>query len=397
MKQPAAVLDIGSSKVVCVIGESDVQGQLAIYGVGTAEHKGLKRRAFLDESGLRLAIEDTVNAAQDAAKRRIRQIVVGVPAPMTQVFCKSAKVEITGKDRRVSEEDIQRLVDASLDFLAPDRCVLIHSTPVQYQVDDIVHNEMPIGLQGDMLEGQVSHIFMHEDIAILVENSLQPMGIVVSQYVDASLAEGLFVIEREARVDAAALIDVGCYHTDVSIFKNSSTIYRRIIDVGGSHFASDICYGLDIDPASSESLKRRYVFGLDYQDSVEAVRRNDGSQATVEHDAVQYVIESRAAELAKLLREVLSKAGLKRGNIKELYVMGGGLMMMRGSKEFMEAALDIPITTSMPFMPMMNTPNYASTFGVLNFIYHSQSGGDTDLLPRRQNRVLSALIKFLIK
>lgn len=396
MAQPTAVLDIGSSKVVCVIGESDADGQVALYGVGLSEHRGLRRRAFLDESGLRMAIQDAVQGAQDNARRRIRQIVVGVPAPMTQVFCKTAEVEITGKEQRVSQDDIHRLIEASLDFLAPDKCIRIHSTPVLYSVDDVTHNDVPLGMQGATLSGQVCHVFMNEEFAVLVENTLGS-DIAVSQYVDASLAEGLFVIPREERVNAAVLVDVGCYHTDVSIFKNASAVFRRIIDVGGNHFSSDIMYGLDVDQASAESLKRRYVFGLDYHDSVESARRSDGALLTVEHDAVQYIIESRATELARLIKDVLEQAGLNRERLNKLYIMGGGFIMMRGSKEFMQSALDMNISSDMPSMPMLNTPNYASTFGVLNFIYHTASGDNPVLAQKHQNRVLNKLIQFLIK
>lgn len=397
MKQPTAVLDIGSSKVVCLIGECKRDGQVALYGTGICEHRGLRKRAFVEDTSLRAAIHNAIEQAQIEAKRRIRGVYVGTPGQMVEVVCKTAGVGIENGDHRVSEDDIKRLVEKSLDFFHPDSHELIHSMPVRFKVDEARCNAVPVGMPAEKVAGQISHVFMLSDFRKVIDSALEEIGVEASMYIHAQLAEGLFVIEKSHRGRLAVLVDVGYYNTDVDVFRNEAVVFHATLDVGGAHFASDLTLGLNIMPDAAESIKRRHVFGLDYEGSVlESIRTTSGQPESIEYEQIQYILDARAEETSYLIKEILLDCGPKIPSGTQVYLCGGGFAMMRGARELLQGVLDYPVKVQTQWMPKLNSPNYTSAFGVLNYIYNSVSETG-DRIVGRENYFLDKLINFFIK
>ena len=94
----------------------------------------------------------------------------------------------------------------------------------------------------------------------------------------------------------------------------------------------------------------------------------------MEHAAIQYILEARAKELVELIRGRLGEMGVQLSKSLPIYLTGGGVTLMRGSCEFMEKELGIPIKVRMPWMPRLSSPNYASAFSVMDFVLHAGEG-----------------------
>ena len=363
MGQNTAILDIGSSKVICLICGTDGRDNIIVQGAGIKEYPGYKRGAFSDEQLLSDAIVEALGAAEAEARHRVRDISVGVPAPFTRLVLQRGEISFKGKSKRISHRDIDEVINASLDFAAPEGYSLIHSTPVEFSVQEAVRADMPIGVMAEGLSATVSHLYVENRFKQLVSDALLRVGLDADMYIAVPLSEGVFVIPEEERSEKAVLIDSGATHTDVAVVKNAALIDMRTIDVGGSHFTSD------------ENVKRRYVYSLDYQDSIDTIRVPGGGMMYVEHEAIQFIVEERTRELAGLIRAALGEMGVEINERVPIYMTGGGLTLMRGCCEFMERQLGAPIQVRMPWMPRLSSPNYASAFSVMDFVMHA---GDDD-------------------
>ncbi len=375
MGQNTAILDIGSSKVICLICGTDGRDNIIVQGAGIKEYPGYKRGAFSDEQLLSDAIVEALGAAEAEARHRVRDISVGVPAPFTRLVLQRGEISFKGKSKRISHRDIDEVINASLDFAAPEGYSLIHSTPVEFSVQEAVRADMPIGVMAEGLSATVSHLYVENRFKQLVSDALLRVELDADMYIAVPLSEGVFVIPEEERSEKAVLIDSGATHTDVAVVKNAALIDMRTIDVGGSHFTSDLSYGIGIREAVAENVKRRYVYSLDYQDSIDTIRVPGGGMMYVEHEAIQFIVEERTRELAGLIRAALGEMGVEINERVPIYMTGGGLTLMRGCCEFMERQLGAPIQVRMPWMPRLSSPNYASAFSVMDFVMHA---GDDD-------------------
>lgn len=386
MSQYTAIVDIGSSKVICLICSPDGKDGIVVHGAGIREYKGYKRGTIIDEHAFCDAIVDALAQAEGEVRGRVRDISVGVPAPFLKLIMHEGKVSVSARNKRISHRDIDEVITASLDFEAPEGYELIHSTPVEFTIGGVPRSDMPIGATAPELNAMVSHIYVDSHFKRLVSDALLRVGLDADMYIGVPLSEGLFVIPEEERMQQAVLIDIGSTHTDICLMKNAALSALNTIDVGGWHFTNDLSYGLGLTLQVSENVKRRYVYSLDYQDSIDTIRIPGGGVMHVEHSAIQYVIEERTKEIAQLILASLNDMGIAVNRDLRVYMTGGGITLMRGSCEFMERQMGVPIQIRMPWMPRLSSPNYASAFSVVDFVMHANDEDNAGRLQVENNR-----------
>lgn len=398
MKQLEAVLDFGSSKVVCMIGSCNDEGRFEVHGIGVSEHKGLRKQKFLDEPGLRMAVQAAVDTAQSEAHRRIKRVHVGVPGPFLKVMCTQAELILADGMREVTMDDVDRLVQASLEGEEqPEGMECIFSTPVYFKTDGNTRNKPPVNMSVHRLWGVISHTYLDCEFEEYLRGIIEELGIEIDTFIDSAFAEGLMLIPEKDAFNDAVVVDMGYYHTDVLIVRNSACIYRTTLPVGGAHLASDVAYVLQISPSIAESIKRRHVFGLDYTGRVDTYRLTDGRMESILYEEVQDVLEARAQEMAGMAGECIRSAPVHVAADTPVYLCGGGLALMRGSKEVFQSGCGFHTVVDMPWMPRLNSANFASVYGLLHHVYTHQLGLSSAGNNWSDNRFIQFLINFFTK
>ena len=365
--KPAAVLDIGSSKVVCLCGSMADGDGIVVHGAGVCTYEGYRDGAFIDKQSLHNAVVEALQKAEQESRIRIRDVALTVPAAFSDLLLTDATLSL-GKPRKTEAADIDRLIALSL-----EKCkkkpgyTLMHSTPVFFLVDGVSSTEVPEGITTDEISALISHMFVQEAYIRTVQESLDDMGVEISMCVSAQLGESVMLIPEKERVRPAVLIDVGYHQTEISVVENTALTAISTLPIGGYQFASDLSFGLDVHMDAAEQAKRRYVFSLDLQEKSEVLRTAAGSKK-VSRSAISYIIEARATELAGMLRREMENMGVNLDARPAVYVSGGGLLMMRGGLDFMRKALNLPLKRDMPWTPRLSSPNYCSAFGALDFV-----------------------------
>lgn len=392
--KPAAVLDIGSSKIICLCGSFSGRDGMSVHGVSVCPYSGYHDGAFEDPRALREAIIDAVSQTEQEARLRIRELALSVPAPFCKLVMSEAAIPIGGKSKRVLAEDIDDVISESLKKVKLTGCTLMHSTPVSFVVNGSVSASLPIGAKTAELGALVSHMYVHDEFVRAIEKVLSSLDIEISMCVSQQLCAALAIIPEKERVRPAVLIDAGYTHTDVSIVENAALTNTRSIDVGGRHFSSDLAYGLDVPLETAEAVKRRYVFLQEPLSSTEIVRTPTGPKR-VEHSAIELIIEARGAEMISLLRAALDEMEVSPEASPVTYLTGGGLGMMKGGVEYLRRGLQLPVKRDEPWVQDMDTPNYTSAFAALDFVLRAT--GDDVVTDTSASSVMDRLRNLFTK
>ncbi|MCL2695106.1 MAG: hypothetical protein FWE69_02135 [Clostridiales bacterium] len=398
--RPAAILDIGSSKVVCLSGSTVSKGGVVVHGAGICPYAGYQYGAFLDRDSLHEAIVSAIEKTEQESRSRIRDVALTVPAGFSVLTLSDATITLGNSARRVHSGDLDRLIAVSLKKIKkPEGFVLMHSTPVFFMVDGVTSAEVPEGIVTDELSGLISHMFVREDYIRQIASSLDTIGVEISMCINAQLGEAVMLIPASERVRPALLIDIGYRQTDIAVAESAALTALTTLPVGGYHFAADLAFGLDVPLDAAEQAKRRFVFSLDYADKTEVLRTPDGSKR-VSYAAISYILEARASELASLIRKEVEKLNVNMDARPAAYLSGGGLLMMRGSLDFMKKALNLSLKRDMPWTPRLSTPNYCSAFGALDFVLaasRAEEEGPQISQDDSSGKVLKRLTNFLTK
>ncbi len=371
MKHNTAILDIGSSKVICLICSAEGKDSITVRGAGVREYDGFEGSRFIDEQQLSNAVVDAIAMAEGEAHVRIRELSVGVPASFSKLVLHEGSAEVTSRSGRITADTIDELINDSLSFEQPEGFELMHSTPVEFNTGEMVTSEPPIGSTASAVSATVSHVYVDSAFKRVVSDGLDRAGLAADMYINVPLSSSLFVIPERERADCAVLIDVGARQTDISLIRGSALIACETLAIGGANFSGDIAYGLRIPKGSAENVKRRYVYSLDYQDSIDIVRIEGRGALRVEHAVIQYIIEERTKQLASHILSLMKDMGVNIQSKPPVYLTGGGIALMRGSCEYLEKLMGIPIKVRMPWMPRLSSPNYASAFSVMDFVMHA--------------------------
>lgn len=365
--KPAAILDIGSSKIVCLCGSFVKREGITVHGVSVRPYAGYEDGAFLDHRSLHSAVVEAIQSAEQESRVRIREIALSVPAAFCKLVMTEAAVTIGEHGKRITAADIDEVISRSLAEANAPGYVLMHSTPVAFTADGNVSAAVPEGVRAEELSALVSHMYVQEDFVHTLERALSAIDVEVSMCVCEQLCSALAIIPEKERIRPAVLIDVGYRHTDVSLVENAALTAVTSIPVGGKHFASDLAFGLDIPMEAAETVKRRYVFLQEPLSRTEIVRLPGGPKR-VDHAVIDLIMQARATELVTLIREALQTLGIMPEASPVTYVTGGGFVMVKGGTDYLTKNLRLNVRRDMPWVEDMNTPNYTSAFAALDFV-----------------------------
>lgn len=373
MSYPTAVLDIGTSKVVCLFGARGNHGLMEVYGTGFKEHGGLRKQTFLNQQTARDAIFSAIRMAEEEAQRVIRTVSIGTPDSMLQTVCTRTPISYHSSHKLIST-DFDDMVAHSLELQHQGEMWLhINSAVERYEANGANFKKLPVGTVVSEWTGIVSNTYFRKEFEAFVRSVLIEMNIEVETFVDAVYAEAMLLCSEEDCKKDIVFIDIGYYQTNMIVLRNQTPIYRTCIEAAGYHVANDIHYVLDIVPTVAEELKRRHVFGLNYMEQSDTYQRTDGSMFECNYEMIQNIIESRALEIADLILIELDKMPIVIDKSTKIFVSGGGILMMQGGREFLQTAIEMPVEAPKPVLPKRNSPNYYSAYGVLQEIITRES------------------------
>lgn len=346
-----AGLDIGTTKIACIISEIDASGELKIIGVGVSPSEGLRKGVVVNIDKTVHSIQKAVEEAELMAGVDVESVWVGIAGDHIRAINSRGVVAISRSDNEITELDVVRAIDAAKAVSIPMDREILHVIPQEFVVDDQKGIKDPIGMCGVRLETQVHIITGAVTSAQNIYRSVDKAGLKVIDLVLEPLASCYSTLDKDEKELGVALIDMGGGTTDVAIYFDESIRHTAVVGLGGKNVTSDIAIGIRTPIERAEEIKKQYgvayaplVKGTEYI-SVPGVGGRE--QREVSRAVLASIIEPRLEEILSLaLREI------KRTEYADMLgagvVLTGGGALMDGIKELAEKVLEMPVKMGVP-------------------------------------------------
>lgn len=312
-----AALDIGTSKVCCIIARVTKEKRVSILGYGYNAAKGIKNGVVTDVNQATIAVCNAVEAAEQMANERITNVIVNVSGDRTRSVVRSSSISIH-KNRPVGEEDVKKVTDKGLMKVNVEGNEPIHFLTMGYHVDNGEEVKNPISIYGDTLSVDILLGLyprpMYKNLATVVESS----HLEVEMKAFSAYASGLSCLVDDEKELGATIIDIGGGTTSIATFKNGHPVYFSSIPVGGINVTNDIALGLTTSFNYAEEVKNRhgcaFLISQDEQEIINVYpvgEEDDSNIKQIYRSDLINIISPRIEEIFELVGRKLDEAGYK--------------------------------------------------------------------------------------
>ena len=340
-------LDIGTTRISCVVAEMKEQGNVEVVGVGEAPSRGLRKGVVVHLDMTVEAIKAAVEQAEVMAGVNVESATVGIAGPHIRSFNSRGVVAVSGKDRTVSKEDMKRVLDAARAVSIPQDREILHVLPQEFVLDNQGGITSPVGLNGSRLEANVHIVTASTTSVQNLVTCVNRAGVEVRDTVLESLASAEAMLSQDEKELGVALIDVGGGTTDLALFERGSIWHTSVLPVGGGHFTNDLAVGLRTPIPDAERLKLKHGCALatmvEDNDAIEVPSiGGERKPRLLQRQVMASILQPRAEEIFALLREEIERAGFEKQLNAGLVLTGGG-SLLPGMTEVAEQVFDLPV------------------------------------------------------
>lgn len=388
-----AVLDLGTSKTVCLIGQREANFGVRILGAGVSESRGLKSGAVIDMIEAETAIRSAVQKAERAAGVAVQSVSVNVST--RSLTSRQLTVQTAFASGEVADRDLKRVLNSSLAELEQPENAILHALPLTWSVDDVRGIRDPRGMFGQNLGVDMHFVLAGvgplRNLAHCVERShLKINSVTVSPY-----AAGLAVLAVDERDLGATIIDLGGGITTAAVFRDNMLVHVDAVSVGGNNVSADLARGLTTPLEAAERIKRIYgsaLHGAD-DDRTHVPCPPMGAQDVLHHEPktlVTNIVRSRIEETLELLKERLNAVGVDQYAGRRIVLTGGGAEL-NGVRELTEVLFNKRTRIGTPhgvlgLDPTLSGPESAVAVGLLKHAFMEKDeaiSGPPDLSGRK--------------
>lgn len=342
----AVGLDIGTSRVRCVIGEPAENGMMNIVGIGEAESRGLRRGIVSTTDAVAESVKRAVEDAEKVSGLEVQMATVNLSGEHLQGENKGGVVAVAGAGREISEDDVERAIESASAMPLPAGWEIIDRLPQEFIVDGQDGITEPIGMRGARLESRVHVIISPSAGKQNIEKAVNRAGFDVDGMVLEPVAAAAATLTDDDKEYGCALINIGSELTSLMIFGRGAVQHTRVFPFGGMHFTKDIALGLRVSIPEANAIKRDYgcvaPFLFRENEGQEIIEINPvGRSETrgLSKEILCDIMSPRAIELLQHLALEINRTGAQ--NSSGVVLTGGG-SQVRGMVEIAEQVFDAP-------------------------------------------------------
>ncbi|HQU61610.1 MAG TPA: cell division protein FtsA, partial [Nitrosomonas sp.] len=364
-------LDIGTSKIVAIVAEILPEGGFEIIGLGTHPSRGLKK-------GVVANIETTVNAIQRALEEaelmadcKINEVFTGIAGSHIKGINSDGMVPI--KDREVTEEDVERVMEAAKAVNIPADQQILHILNQEFIIDGQEDVREPVGMSGIRLEVKVHIVTGAVSSAQNIVKCVHRCGLEVRDLILQPLASAMAVLTDDEKDLGVCLVDIGGGTTDIAVFTNGAIRHTAVIPIAGDQVTNDIAMALRTPTKNAEDLKCRYGCALrslaDTNEMIEVPDVGNRGSRQLSVQTLAEVIEPRAEELYTMVQAELRRSGYEE-LLSSGIVITGGCASLRGMVELGEEIFHMPVRLGVchykgNLQEVVHTPRYSTGVGLI--------------------------------
>jgi cell division protein FtsA len=372
-------LDIGTTKVVCIVGEVGGSGTginaspINIVGFGQAPSLGLRKGVVINIDSTVESIKKAVKEAENMAGIKISSAYVGIAGTHIKSFNSSGVVAV--KDKEITEQDLTRVIDAAKAVMIPQDREVLHVIPQEFIVDDQDGIREPIGMNGVRLEAKVHIVTGAISSAQNLIKCANKAGISVTKLCLQPIASSHAVLSQDEKELGVALVDIGGGTTDIAIFREGALLYTSVLPIGGVHITNDISVGIRASLDAAEKIKLASGCAMASlvkdDETIEVPAVGEGKPRVVSRKILAEIIEARVEEMYSLIQQEINRSTY--GDLLAAgVVLTGGTTLLQGMVELGDFLFEIPLKRGVPIRlgglkEVVNSPKYSTAVGLLKY------------------------------
>ncbi len=366
-------LDIGTSKIVAIVGQKTDDGRIKIVGIGSHPSRGLKRGVVVNIETTVQSIKHAIEEAELMAGCEIHSVYAGIAGSHIRSMNSHGIVAI--REREVVEADIERVIDAAQAVAIPADQKVLHILPQEYVIDSQEGIKEPLGMSGVRLEAKVHLVTCAVNAAQNIEKCVRKCGLEVDDIILEQLASSYAVLTEDEKELGVCLVDIGGGTTDIAIFTAGSIRHTAVIPIAGDQVTNDIAMALRTPTQNAEEIKIKYACALTQlagaDETIKVPSVGDRPPRDLSRQALAEVVEPRYEELFTLVQSELRRSGYEE-LVAAGIVLTGGTSRMEGVVELAEEIFHMPVRLASPqnvsgLSDVVNNPMYSTGVGLLTY------------------------------
>ena len=367
MKEATAVLDIGSSTIVALVGEHGANNTFKICGKGDISYAGFQGSQFLEPESLKLVIGTSISNAEITSDSKITSVYVGVPGEFCACVTKAINLKFP-KVKKVTQFDVDNIFKTGNTFESDPEYTVINKSVVYYEIDSMKRVIDPVGIKAKSITGNVSYILAQKAFVETIKAIFAELKIEIKGFISANLAECMYLFEPSVRDKYALLVDVGYITTSVALCRGNALLFLNSFSLGGGYITSDLSECLHISFSEAERLKHKVVLGWNASQSDTYEIEGDELMQTYSAKATNEIVVDRIEMICDYIQKCLDNCAYDLPDFLTIHITGGGFNFIRGVKSVISKKLKRNVAIIAPNLPNVNRPDYSSEVGLLNLI-----------------------------
>lgn len=326
-----AGLDIGTTKIACIVGRKNEQGKIEILGMGKSRSDGVSRGVVSNIQRTVESIMAAVKMAEDNAGVDIRQVNVGIAGQHIRSMQHRGMKMRESLEEEITQRDIDQLIEETNRLVMPPGEEIIHVLPQDYIVDTEQGIRDPIGMSGIRLEANFHIISGQVTAARNINKCVHRAGLEVTELILEPLASADAVLSAEEKEAGVVLVDIGGGTTDIAIFFDNIIRHTAVIPFGGNVVTEDIRQGCGIMREQAEQLKTKFGSALASENKenevvcIPGLRGRDPKEISLR--TLAEIIQSRMEEILEHVYFEIKNSGMEKQLIAGIVLTGGGAQL----------------------------------------------------------------------
>ncbi|MDG1016666.1 MAG: cell division protein FtsA [Woeseiaceae bacterium] len=373
-------LDIGTSKVVAIVGEINEMDEIEVVGIGMYPSRGLKKGVVVNIESTVQSIQKAIEEAELMAGCDIHSVYAGIAGSHIRSLNSHGIVAI--QEKEVSLNDVDRVIDAARAVAIPADQKILHILPQEFLIDSQEGILDPIGMSGIRMEAKVHMVTGAESASQNITKCIQKCGLEVDDIVLEQLASSYAVLTEDEKELGSCLVDIGGGTTDIAVFQGGAIQHTAVIPIAGDQVTNDIAVSMRTPTQYAEDIKIKYACALSQlanpDETIEVPSVGDRPPRRLARQTLAEIVEPRFEELFSLIRNELRRSGFEE-SIPAGIVITGGSAKMEGAVELAEEVFHVPVRLGSPqyiegLADVVRNPIHATGVGLLIYGRDSMDG-----------------------
>ena len=387
-----AAVDIGTTKIVSIIGRKNEIGKLEVLGMSKTPSKGVKRGVVLNIEETVNTIRYTVEEVQKQTGISLNDVFVGIAGQHIKSVRNRGYINRDSYENEITKQDIEALINDMYKIPIDVGEEIIHVLPQSYIVDNETGVKNPVGMSGKRLEANFHIVVGQIASARNIEKCINRCGLKVNQLILEPLASAISVLTEDEIEAGVALVDIGGGTTDIAVFYDDVIRHTAVIPFGGNVVTSDIKEGCSILTRQAEALKIQFgsaLGDLAPEDKVVTIPGISGREPKeISFKSLAYIIQSRMEEIIDAVLFELENSDCMEKLSAGIVLTGGG-SLLRHLPQLVKFRSGLDVRIGYPSEHLasetheeINQPMYSTSIGLLlkgDEILHNNKEGEIEI------------------